>query len=175
MADAAIALEIVTPEGVALEVSVDSLTAPSVNGEFGVLPGHRPLFAALKTGLVSYDQGTTRVQVAVGPGFVELSDDKVTLITDKFTKKDDVDVVRVRRDLKEADEALDCYEGDPGGPEHVDLVLKARWAAAQLELYGDPPPPVIQTFHEFAAQGRDSYRGPDNTVEAAVDEESAKS
>jgi hypothetical protein len=54
-------------------------------------------------------------------------------------------------------------------------VLKARWAAAQLELYGDPPPPVIQTFHEFAAQGRDSYRGPDNTVEAAVDEESAKS
>ncbi len=52
-----IQLEIVTPRGRALTASVDEVTAPSVNGEFGVLPGHLPLLAALRTGIVSYRQG----------------------------------------------------------------------------------------------------------------------
>ena len=42
-----IALEIVTPDGPKLKESVDELTAPSVEGEFGVLPMHRPMLAAL--------------------------------------------------------------------------------------------------------------------------------
>ena len=45
-----IRLEIVTPRGRALLASVDEVTAPSVEGEFGVLPGHLPLLAALRTG-----------------------------------------------------------------------------------------------------------------------------
>jgi F-type H+-transporting ATPase subunit epsilon len=48
-----ILLEIVTPTGVALRKQVTDVTAPSVAGEFGVLPGHLPLLAALRTGLVS--------------------------------------------------------------------------------------------------------------------------
>jgi len=45
-----ILLEIVTPRGRALSVSVDEVTAPSVHGEFGVLPGHLPLLAACAPG-----------------------------------------------------------------------------------------------------------------------------
>ncbi|HVJ16818.1 MAG TPA: hypothetical protein VM686_15360, partial [Polyangiaceae bacterium] len=48
MAQAAIALEIVTPNGVQLNEKVEELTAPSVDGEFGVLPQHIPLLAALQ-------------------------------------------------------------------------------------------------------------------------------
>ena len=36
-------LEIVTPSGIALRERVMELTAPSVAGEFGVLPGHHYL------------------------------------------------------------------------------------------------------------------------------------
>ena len=43
-----IELEIVTPKGRALAESVDEVTAPSVQGEFGVLPGHLPMVAALR-------------------------------------------------------------------------------------------------------------------------------
>ncbi len=152
-----ISLEIVTPDGVALSEAVNDLTAPSVEGEFGVLPGHRPLLAALKTGIVSYHQDGEEHHVAVGPGFVEVSDDHAVLLTDRFVKKADVDPVRARLELKEADDALDHFEGDPTSVEYGELVAKENWAAAQLELYGDPPPPTIRTPNEMQMLPHDSF------------------
>lgn len=158
MADAAnIDLEIVTPEGSQLRERVGELTAPSVDGEFGVLPGHRPLLAALKTGIVAFQQGPQQVRVAVGPGFVEVAQDRALLLTDKFMRKEQIDPVLVRRDLKEADEAIDHYEGEPSDDELAQLVMKARWCATLLELYGDPPPPVIHTFNEFQVGAVETY------------------
>lgn len=169
-----ILLEIVTPEGVALSEQVHDLTAPSVEGEFGVLPGHRPLLAALNTGIVSYHKDGEEHRVAVGAGFVEVMNDHAVLLTDKFIEKKDVDAVRVRLDLKEADEALDAYDGEPGTTEHAELVAKELWAAVQLELYGDPPPPTVRTFAEFQMAPHESYveEGP-YLSEAVVDEEAA--
>lgn len=153
-------LEIVTPDGVELRADVSEFTAPSVIGEFGVLPGHRPLLAALRTGIVSYTVDGVETRVAVGPGFAEIADDRANLLTDKFITKDDVDPVRTRLDLKEADDALDHYTGDPDSPEHNALVLRELWAAVQLELYGDPPPPTIRsTTYDFQRTGgNDDYR-----------------
>ena len=170
MAD--ILLEIVTPDGVALTESVHDLTAPSVEGEFGVLPGHRPLLAALKTGIVSYHKDGNEHWVAVGAGFVEVMGNHAWLLTDRFIKKDDVDPVRARLELKEADEALDRYEGDPGTEEHAELVANELWAAARLELYGDPPPPTVRAFHEFSLAPHERYveEGP-HLADAVVDEE----
>ena len=63
-----ISLEVVTPKGRALKVEVDEVTAPSVEGEFGVLPGHLPLLAALHTGIVSYRVGGKRSAARWGKG-----------------------------------------------------------------------------------------------------------
>lgn len=144
MADT-IALEIVTPDGLKLKEAVNELTAPSVEGEFGVLPQHRPMLAALATGIVTYIQNGKSESVAVGPGFVEIAADKALLLTDRFVKKADLDPVRARLDLKEADEQLDNYKGDPNSAEYAELVEREAWAAAQLELHGDPPPPRIRS------------------------------
>jgi F-type H+-transporting ATPase subunit epsilon len=157
MAEAQLSLEIVTPDGVKLNERVNELTAPSVEGEFGVLPGHIPLLAALKTGIVSYKQDGDVHRVAVGSGFVEVLNDRALLLTDHFIKKEDVDPVRARLDLKEADEALEKFEGQHGGPEHGELVSKELWAATQLELYGDPPPPALRGFSEFQLGALESY------------------
>lgn len=143
-------LEIVTPEGVQLRESIDELTAPSVDGEFGALPGHRPLLAALGTGLVTYRIGNQTTQVAVGPGFVELHDDRAVILTDRYSTKEQIDPVRVRLELKDADAALDEYKGDPTDAAYTDLVQRERWAAVLLELYGDPPPPTIRVMSEVA-------------------------
>jgi F-type H+-transporting ATPase subunit epsilon len=108
------------------------------------------MLAALKTGIVSYrTSDQSDVSVAVGPGFVELLEDRAVLITQNFCHKADVDPVRVRLDLKEADEALDHYDGDLGAPAYVELVARELWAAAQLELYGDPPPATVRTVYEL--------------------------
>ena len=150
MAEAQFNLQIVTPEGVQLNETIDELTAPSVEGQFGVLPGHRPMLAALATGIISYTKGNTITQVAVGSGYVEIHEDKAVVLTDRFSTKAAVDPVRVRLDLKQADEALDHFEGDLGGTEHAELVSRELWAAALLELYGDPPPPTLRGFSEVA-------------------------
>jgi len=144
-----IELEIVTPEGLRLRTSVDEVTAPSVDGDFGVLPGHRRLLAALRTGLVCYRQGNEETRVAVGPGFAEVEADRVAILTDRFTTRDGIDPVEVRRELREADQALADFTGEVGGPEHGMRIRAERWAAVRLELYGDPPPPTVHTFDEF--------------------------
>lgn len=161
MADT-IALEIVTPDGLKLKEAVNELTAPSVSGEFGVLPQHRPMLAALATGIVTYTQNGKTQSVAVGPGFVEIAADKALLLTDRFIAKDDIDPVRARLELKEVDEQLDGYKGDPESAEYAELVERELWAAAQLELHGDPPPPRVRnvvglgTVENYAKTAREN-------------------
>ena len=157
--DGTIHLEVVTPDGVKLAADVSEFTAPSVDGEFGVLPGHVALLAALTTGIVSYVLDGEKHAVAVGSGFAEVSDDKALLITDRFIKKADIDPVVVRLDLKEADEALDRFDGDLRGPEYGALVARELWAATELELYGDPPPPRMKTMSELSFGLHESYSG----------------
>src|SRR5689334_7505835 len=122
MATDTIFLEIVTPSGVALRERVAELMAPSVAGEFGVLPGHLPLLAALRTGLVSYKQDGHEDKIAVHHGFVEVVNDTVPLLTEKFAKRDDVDVVRVRKRLKEVDDELDHWTGELTDPRRAALI-----------------------------------------------------
>jgi F-type H+-transporting ATPase subunit epsilon len=144
-----ITLEIVTPQGSALRAEVDEVTAPSVSGEFGVLPGHLPLLAALRTGLVTYRRGSDETKIAVAEGFVEIADDRALILTDKVMNRDEVDPVRVRLELKQVDEQLDHYTGEPGSAEWQALVAREVWAATQLELYGDPPPAMQRPFEVF--------------------------
>ena len=169
MAEGAIELEILTPEGVALRETVQSITAPSVDGEFGVLPGHRPLLAALKTGIVTYTKDGQDVKVAVGPGFAEILDDRAVLLTDNLARKDEIDPVRARLDLKDADEALDKLDSEPGSPAYLEAMRKELWAAARLTLYGDPPPPTVHTYSEVLSGPQESSFE-EHAVEAAEHE-----
>jgi F-type H+-transporting ATPase subunit epsilon len=150
-----IQLEIVTPKGRALTATADEVTAPSVDGEFGVMPGHLPLLAALRTGLVTYRQGSETKKCAVGPGFVEAGPDRVSIITDEYTEREQIDVVLVRKELGEvqAKMAVEIAKpqerSDAMDPELQGLIRRENWLAAQLELYGDPPPPTMRPFETW--------------------------
>jgi len=141
---------VTTPQGVELKAQADEVTLPSVDGEVGILPGHLPLLAGLKTGLLRL-QGRGEPQVfAVGPGFVQLTDDKASILSLRFLKKVDVDPVVCRKELKEAETELQRLGGGGGSYGSADTrealraaVSKARWAAVCLELYGDTPPPTL--------------------------------
>jgi F-type H+-transporting ATPase subunit epsilon len=152
-----IELQIITPEGARLKTRVDELTAPSVDGDFGVLPGHRPLIAALRTGIVTYRTGSQEEQVAVGPGFAQIGDDRAVLLTHSFCKAAEVDVSAARDELRDADTALLDYSGEPGSPEHGILIRRERWAATRLVLGGEPPPPTVNTVYEFETFAHAQY------------------
>ena len=161
MADAPsnkIHLEIVTPRGRALSADVDEVTAPSVAGEFGVMPGHLPLLAALRTGIVAYRQGAETTRCAVGAGFAEAGANKLLILTDEYTEREKIDPVVVRKDLAQVQEQLAKAESVAIGMEGRDsgeleardaLIQRENWLAAQLELYGDPPPATMRPFETY--------------------------
>ena len=154
MAADKIDLEIVTPKGRALAATVDEVTAPSVQGEFGVLPGHLPVLAALRTGLVTYRTGADSKTCAVGPGFVEAGEDKLLLLTEDFIERPQVDPVVVRKELADVQAKIDKLAGvtDMSAEtraERKQLIDRENWLAVQLELYGDPPPATMRPFEEY--------------------------
>lgn len=159
-----IRLEIVTPRGRALTATVDEVTAPSIAGEFGVLPGHLPLLAALRTGIVTYKEAGVTKRCAVGGGFAEAGPDRLVMLTDEYTDRESIDPVVVRKNLAEVQEQLRKLESVPivaadakGGDSALAeargqrevLVLRENWLAAQLELYGDPPAATMRPYEEF--------------------------
>jgi F-type H+-transporting ATPase subunit epsilon len=154
MAADKIDLEIVTPKGKALSASVDEVTAPSVDGEFGVLPGHLPVVAALRTGIVTYRQGTESKRVAVGPGFAEAGQNKLLILAEEFAERQQIDPVVVRKELSEIQAKLEkvLAIAETTAESEADkkaLIERENWLAAQLELHGDPPAATMRPFEEW--------------------------
>jgi F-type H+-transporting ATPase subunit epsilon len=96
-------LEIVTPEKLAFSGSIDEVTCPGSEGEFGVLRGHASLLAAIKFGELSYLKDGKRTSYAVNTGYAEVTGSKVTVLVETAERADQIDVDRARR-AKEASE-----------------------------------------------------------------------
>jgi F-type H+-transporting ATPase subunit epsilon len=128
-------LDVVTPNGSALSAQVDSVQAPSVEGEFGVLPNHLPLLAALKCGLLVWEVEGKRKVAAIGPGFVEGGPEKVLLLTDLFAAPEDIKPDEVREELAVAEEALKAFDELYEGPDYNELQRNVDWAHARLDAY----------------------------------------
>ena len=128
----ALTLEVATPTGLALRTTCESVEAPSVEGQLGLLPNHLPLLAALKSGVLKYrTEGKDHV-VAIGPGFIEAEPDRVELLTDLFARPEDIDVEKVKKELAHAEEELRKFPEAYEGPEYSELQRNVDWAHARL-------------------------------------------
>lgn len=99
-------LEMVTPYKRVLSVEVDEVTAPGTIGEFGILPGHTPMLTTLKIGELSYRNGGETYHLAVNWGYVEVEDDKVTVLVETAEPADEIDLERAKAALGRAEKAL---------------------------------------------------------------------
>jgi len=100
-------LSLLTPERSLLDAEVVSITAPGSEGYLGVLAHHAPLITALQPGRLeirSPDQRQTAF--AVSGGFLEVSENKVTILADAVESPEDIDVERAERSLERARERL---------------------------------------------------------------------
>jgi len=102
-------LSIVTPARAVVDADVDSVVAPGSEGEFGVLPGHAPLLAALKPGLVRWSTGSATWAIAIGGGFAEVTQERVSVLASAAEKPESIDAAeaeaRRTRAAAELDEA----------------------------------------------------------------------
>ncbi|NIS71248.1 MAG: F0F1 ATP synthase subunit epsilon [Proteobacteria bacterium] len=101
-----ILFEVVTPQRMVLSEEVDEVTAPGVEGEFGVLPGHIPFMTALKIGEIMYRQGSLKRYMAVTWGFAEVLPDKVTIMSETAQLADEIDIARAMAEKERAEAQL---------------------------------------------------------------------
>lgn len=131
-----LALNVASPLGMQIELEVESVQLPVVTGEIGVLPGHVPLLAALKPGVLRYKLGGQTQVAAIGRGFVEADASRVRVITEFFARAEDIQVDKARAELAEVNSKLKASTAALGEPEQVALQLQLEWAQAQLEVAG---------------------------------------
>ena len=126
-----IKLEIVTPEKKVLDETVDSVTVPTATGEVGILPNHAPLISALKSGILSYSNKGANERLVVSGGFVEVSANKVSVLTDIAERADEIDVEAARLEAGDAQKVL---TGAFSGTEEEFEAEKERLERAQARL-----------------------------------------
>jgi F-type H+-transporting ATPase subunit epsilon len=84
-------LEIVTPEGVTYSDDVDMVTLPGSEGEMGIYPNHVPLMTQVVAGELTARRNGRDEWLASGDGFVEVTGDRVAVLTDMAILADGVD------------------------------------------------------------------------------------
>jgi F-type H+-transporting ATPase subunit epsilon len=100
-------LSLLTPERSLLEAEVVSLTAPGSEGYLGVLAHHAPLITALQPGQLEIRDADEKETVfAVSGGFLEVSENKATVLADAVETPGEIDVDRAQRALERARERL---------------------------------------------------------------------
>ena len=126
-----LAVEVVSPERVLYSGDADMLVCRTSEGEIAFLPGHVPFLGALGIGVVRSllpDDGEQAV--AVHGGFVEVSNDRVIVLSDVAELAEQIDVERAQRARQRAEERL---QSDPDDEEAQAALLRAT---TRLEVAG---------------------------------------
>ena len=86
-----------------LEIECSDVGLPGRKGDMGILPGHAALISTLRPGELSYQpaDGGARRFVAVAPGFCEVADDTVTVLTETAEPAEDIDAAAARTERDE--------------------------------------------------------------------------
>ncbi|MDF1862629.1 MAG: ATP synthase F1 subunit epsilon [Verrucomicrobiales bacterium] len=100
-------LDIVTPQKKAFSDEIDNVVVPGSEGELGILPAHAPLVTTLKPGELRYEKEGEEHHLAIGTGIVEISDDRVSVLTDMALGEHEIDEEAVEKALASAQQAME--------------------------------------------------------------------
>jgi F-type H+-transporting ATPase subunit epsilon len=103
---ATLKLEIVTPEAKTYSEDVDMVTLPGVEGEMGIYPQHVPLLTQVSAGEVVVRKGGQDYFLAIGEGFVEITGERVAILTDMAIRAENIDESKAEEARKRAEARL---------------------------------------------------------------------
>lgn len=101
-------VSIVTPDGKVYEREDARLViVRTKSGQLGIMPNHVPVIASLEVDEVKVKSGSDVDEIAVNGGFVEFSNNNLTVIADSAEKQGDIDVGRAAAARDRAQKALE--------------------------------------------------------------------
>jgi len=112
-------LTVVAPDGEILNKDVEFIVVPGEQGELGILPRHAPLIAGLDIGVMRYTLNGKVKKMAISGGFMEVLNNKVTILANAAERAEDIDVeraeaakARAEKRLKEKDPETDILRAE---------------------------------------------------------------
>ncbi len=129
---ATITFELVSPEQLLLSVEATSVEVPGTEGDFGVFPGHAPIIASLRSGVVNITvaDGEDR-RIYIGGGLTEVNPRRMVLLAEEAIPVEDLDRGALEQKIKNTKEDLEDASDDEtrrvaqGKLDHLEEMLHA--------------------------------------------------
>jgi len=127
---ATVAFELVSPAKLLVSESVEMVVVPGAEGDIGVLPGHSPLIATVRPGVIDiHEAGKVKERIFVGGGFAEVSPDRCTVLAEEATPVADIDRADAEARLADAKQKAEAAD-DAGAAEAAREVAIAEGLVA---------------------------------------------
>jgi F-type H+-transporting ATPase subunit epsilon len=124
-------LSIVTPEKQLVSEEVDQVNAPGTEGDLGILYDHAPILTNLRSGQLSYEKEGKTISLVVSGGYLEVTDNRVTILAETGEFLQEIDRERAERAQADAEKRLS--QTDLSEDEFVETQKKLFRAIARLE------------------------------------------
>jgi len=126
-------LTVVTRERRIVDVQVDEVILPALDGEIGVLPGHTPLLASLRIGQLRYRAGNAVTRLVISWGFAEVLPDRVIVLAERGILPTEVDRARADQERIAAEKELLYLSSDD--PEFALVEARLEESIAMISVH----------------------------------------
>lgn len=126
-------LTVVTRERRIVDVQVDEVILPGLDGEIGVLPGHTPLLASLRIGQLRYRAGNTVTRLVISWGFAEVLPDRVIVLAERGILPAEVDRAQAEQERIAAEKELLYLSSDD--PEFAIVEARLEESIALISVH----------------------------------------
>ncbi|MFC2068962.1 F0F1 ATP synthase subunit epsilon [Chloroflexota bacterium] len=99
-------LDIVTAERIVYSEDVNTIVAPGIMGELGILPHHAPLMTTLQAGELRVMKGSEAFSLVISGGFLEVRPDRVIILANAAERADEIDIARAEEAKHRAEKRL---------------------------------------------------------------------
>lgn len=98
-----LSVKIIAPDRTVWETAADEAILPSSTGQVGILTGHASLLAALDVGVMRVRTNGKWVSLVVMGGFVEVENNKLTVLVNSAEQGASISVSKAELDLEDAE------------------------------------------------------------------------
>ncbi|MBF0248500.1 MAG: ATP synthase F1 subunit epsilon [Alphaproteobacteria bacterium] len=111
--------ELVAPQRLVKSQAVEMVVVPCTEGDIGVLPGHAPLIATVRPGVIEmYENGMRTQSIFVAGGFVEVNPQRCTVLVEEAIATGAIDREKVEARIAAAKQALEDAQSEAEKAQH---------------------------------------------------------
>ena len=127
-----VTLDLVSPEKLLLSDAYEMIVVPGAEGDFAVMAGHTPITSSLRPGVISiYEGDNEKDRIFVNGGFVQVADDKMTVLAEEAIHVADLDRKDLEQRIQDATEDMEDAKDDEvfrkaqENKDHLEQLLEA--------------------------------------------------